>query len=396
MSNVIYSVILSHVVVTSQGHRGLGSCECKARKLVCFSHDHDISPKYHSRGRMKLETLDNLEDNCPNVILVKLLKLKNHQVQRFLSHNLTEVIFLEISYSKTFKLSEGMFNNTQNLKELTLTENKIHSLLENIFTDDVQQLKMLNLNGNKLKTLNRNIFGHLGNLKELHLRENKIVQIENLTFVHLRQLSLLNLANNRIRHVTTMTFRGLTQLQTLILSRNQIISFQPHILKDFISLRSLYLTGNPLKIFPKSTNQLKVIPNNHREGEMHKVSDYTEWPILVLGFSILQSFFMVSSVFIIRLVRKNQKERQDTNLRLYILHANDDSPEFVSKCISQLSQEIRGDPLILTRDDAMPGRSVIQEAIRMVTESDVLIIIISRHQDSLMDLVISRSGQNQM
>ena len=280
-----------------------------------------------------------------------------------------------------------MFNNTQKLKELTLLENKIHSLSENIFTG-VQQLKMLNLNGNKLRTLNRSDFSDLDLLQELHLRENNIVTIENLTFVHLRHLSLLNLANNRLRHVTAMTFRGLTQLKTLILSRNQIIYFQPKLLEDFISLRRLYLTGNPVKILPRSSTQLKVIQNNQRKSKVHQGSYYKEWPI-AFGFSSL-TLFVLSSVLIVKLVRNNLGKRTTNHLRLYLLHAQEDSTEFVSDIISQISREIQGE--ILTREDATPGKSVTQEAIRMVKESDVLVILISKHQDSLMDLVISRSG----
>ena len=387
MITVICSVILSYLVVTSQGHRGLGSCECKAHKLVCYSHGHDISQKYHSRRRnVKLENLDNVEDNCPSGVLVKLLKLKNHQIQRFLSLNLTEVIFLEISYSKTFKLSKDMFNNTKKMKELTLLENKIHSLSENIFTG-VQQLKMLNLNGNKLRALNRSDFSHLDPLQELHLRDNKIASIENLTFVHLRHLILLNLANNRLRHVTAMTFRGLTQLKTLILSRNQIIYFQPKLLEDLISLRRLYLTGNPVKIFPRSSNQLKVIRQYQRKSKVHQRSYYIQWPI-ALGFLILP-LLVISSVFIIKWVRNNLG-KGTKKLRLYLLHAQEESAEFVSDLIAQISREIQGD--ILTRENTTPGKSVIREAIRMVTESDVLVILISKHQDSFVDLVISRSG----
>ena len=388
MISVICSLILSYLVITGQGHRGLASCECKAHKLVCFSHGHDISQKYHSRRRnVKLENLDNVEDNCPGAVLVKLLQLKNHQIQRFLSLNLPEVIFLEISYSKTFKLTNNMFNNTQKVKELTLLENKIHSLPENIFTG-VQQLKMLNLNGNKLRTLNRSDFSDLDLLQELHLRENNIVTIENLTFVHLRHLSLLNLANNRLRHVTAMTFRGLTQLKTLILSRNQIIYFQPKLLEDFISLRRLYLTGNPVKIFPRSNTQLKVIRNNQRKSMVRQGPYYSEWPI-ALGFWILP-LFVISFVFIVKLVRNNLRGGTKNPLRFYLLHAPEDSAEFVSDFISLISREIQGE--ILTREDAIPGKNVTQEAIRMVKESDVLVILISKHQDSLMDLVISRSG----
>ena len=396
MSIVIYWVILGCFVVTSQGHGGLGGCQCKARKLVCFSHDRDILPKYHSR---RIETLDNVLDTCPNVILVKLLKLRNQDIQRFLSQNLTEVIFLEISYSKTFKLTGGMFNKTQKLKELTLTENKIHSLSENIF-QDVKQLKMLNLNGNKLKALNKSDFCSLDLLQELHLRENKIARIENLTFVNMRHLNLLNLANNRLRHVTALTFRGLTQLQTLILSRNQIIDFHPKLLEDFISLRILYLTGNPLKIFPRSSNQLKVIQNTQRKGEIHKYSSYSGWPIGFWTSSIFLSsiffLFFITSIFLFLIWFLNHLlttllENKENSLRLYLLHAQEDSTSLVSEFIAQISQELEAE--VFTREDAEPGQSVTQEAIRMVTESDVLVILISKHQDSLMDLVISRSGQ---
>ena len=120
---------------------------------------------------------------------------------------------------------------------------------------------------------------------------------------------------------------------------------------------------------------------------MRTVSYYTEWPI-ALGFWILPSFIMVSSVFVIKWVRNYLGKSTENRLGLYLLHAHEDSTGLVSEFIAQMSQEIRGE--VLTREDAVPGRSVTQEAIRMVTESEVLVILISKHQDSLMDLVISR------
>ena len=212
----------------------------------------------------------------------------------------------------------------------------------------------------------------------------------------MRHLNLLNLANNRLRHVTALTFRGLTQLQTLILSRNQIIDFHPKLLEDFISLRRLYLTGNPLRIFPRSSNQLKVIQNTRRKGKMLKVSSYGEWAIN--SFWILPSvsaffWFLLfwSFVFFLRLLRNSLEKSTENSLRLYLLHAQEDSTSIVSEFITRMSKDLQAE--VLTREDAEPGHSVTQEAIRMVTKSDVLVIFISKHQDSLMDLVISRSGQ---
>ena len=174
------------IVTTSEGQGG--RCECRTDQLSCFS-DRDISPKYQTRsGRLaSLENVDEIEEICPRVVVVKLLHLNNQQVQRFISLSLAKVYFLEVSYSKILNVTENMFFKAPKLKELTLVENKIYSLPENTFMN-IPKLKLLNLNGNKLKALNRTNFNHLDHLRELHLRENKIANIEDLTFEHLHHL----------------------------------------------------------------------------------------------------------------------------------------------------------------------------------------------------------------
>ena len=42
-----------------------------------------------------------------------------------------------------------------------------------------------------------------------------------------------------------------------------------------------------------------------------------------------------------------------------------------------------------SREDAKPGSSVIEEAVRMVRECEVLVILISQHHDAVMEMVIS-------
>ena len=114
-------------------------------------------------------------------------------------------------------------------------------------------------------------------------------------------LRLLNLANNRLRRVSAVTFRGLTQLRTLILSHNQIVYWHQNILPgDLVMLSRLYLTGNLLKLFPRSTDQLKVI-HKKRKGEMHWVSNNSE--LLAIGGGAI-TVMIISLLIIIKLSRK--------------------------------------------------------------------------------------------
>ena len=110
---------------------------------------------------------------------------------------------------------------------------------------------------------------------------------------------------------------------------------------------------------------------------------------MVSGF--FWSLLFWSFLFFLRFLLNLPEKSTENSLRLYLLHAQEDSSSLVSEFITQMSQELQAE--VFTREDAEPGQSVTQEAIRMVTESDVLVILISKHQDSLMDLVISRSGQ---
>ncbi|XP_008191917.1 insulin-like growth factor-binding protein complex acid labile subunit [Tribolium castaneum] len=164
-----------------------------------------------------------------------------------LSHNKLETIETDV-------FSEEFFYNST--KEIVIRYNEIGAIQSDSFPSS---LEILNLDHNNLKVLNADVFDNLDNLQELTLSHN---QLSSLGFVkNLEKLKLLDVSHNKIVALTSQHFNNLTQLQVLDLSHNQLA--YPQIFQKF----NIPERHPPLQIslaFNKLTH-LVIEENNFRQ-----------------------------------------------------------------------------------------------------------------------------------
>eukprot|EP00122_Pirum_gemmata_P021461 Pgem_evm1s19993 len=124
------------------------------------------------------------------------------------------------------------------------------------FSPDVFQnfsnLEYMDFTGGELQSLNKNVFNTLGRLKQLTLSNNKIDSLvdENLNsfFTHLNNLEYLGLDSNSISAVDLgRPFEGLGKLQNMDFNENNVDAFFFSALNELQTLTSLDISYNNIK-----------------------------------------------------------------------------------------------------------------------------------------------------
>ncbi|XP_044254154.1 insulin-like growth factor-binding protein complex acid labile subunit [Tribolium madens] len=134
-----------------------------------------------------------------------------------LSHNKLELIEKDV-------FSEEFFYNST--IEMVIRYNKIEAIQSDSFPSS---LEILNLDYNNIKVLNADVFDNLDNLQELTLSHN---QLTSLGFIkNLEELKYIDVSHNKIVVFTSQHFNNLSQLQVLDLSHNQLA--YPQIFQKF-------------------------------------------------------------------------------------------------------------------------------------------------------------------
>ena len=177
-------------------------------------------------------------------------------------------------------LEEGAFNGLSNLTELSLRNNDLKVLPQNIF-EPLLSLTTLDLSSNRIASLVFDIFRNNGRLVELNLRNNPLVTLpnqifQNLTslelldmtdcklaslnpkwFENLRSLKELKLDKNRLTLNDSSVFRGLGALTTLSIKSNQLIDVPPAIFAPVANLQIIDLSLNLLDFINSTTGEPK-------------------------------------------------------------------------------------------------------------------------------------------
>ena len=175
--------------------------------------------------------------------------------------------FLDLS---NMNLTEIPGDLPKNLIELSLKNNKIKKIEENVF-NGLSSLKRLYLNGNKIEKIEENSFNGLYSLQILYLNSNEIEKIEDNTFNGLYSLKTLILNHNKIEEIKENIFNGLSSLKKLYLSYNKIEKIEKNSFNGLYSLNQLYLSSNEIEkiednIF-NGLSSLKILYLNHNKIE---------------------------------------------------------------------------------------------------------------------------------
>lgn len=171
-----------------------------------------------------------------------------------LSHNkipslITKITFDNVSVLQNLrmrncgidKISENFLMGAKNISSLDLGQNVIHNLPLN-FLSDSPNLKILFLDGNQIVEINSRMLQNR-KLKSLFLHNNQISLVDPNLFENLTDLETLDLSNNAIRSVNLDTFRDLHNLTSLNLSHNLLTDVR-NMLLPLRKLQYLNLSNN--------------------------------------------------------------------------------------------------------------------------------------------------------
>lgn len=141
-----------------------------------------------AKNKIKNIALFSNEENFPNL---KWLDISNNKYTEFVAIKLPKLEYLDISYNRLEKVSEG-WNGHPSIKIFKSVDNKFKNLAP---FKEMPKLEELYLASNVITTLTG--YENLPSLKKLHLRLNKIEKIDE-ELPPLENLKYLNLRKNKI------------------------------------------------------------------------------------------------------------------------------------------------------------------------------------------------------
>ena len=159
---------------------------------------------------------------------------------------------IDVSTNKMTSISteHTLFEGLYQLQELDLSNNNCHNMSEGLFKDQTD-LKNLNLAGNRLgqyfSAIQRNshLFSSLQNLKKLELQRNDISYIPDELFYGLGSSAIINLSSNSLTVVKPFLYKNTNVLECLDMSRNHLSHLSPEDLLGIPSKTSLNISFNP-------------------------------------------------------------------------------------------------------------------------------------------------------
>ena len=143
-------------------------------------------------------------------------------------------------------LKPGDFAGLSSLKELTITDNPLTVLPDEMFAG-LRSLETLWLFNNRLSSLPRAAFFELSELTELRLTNNRLSSLEEGMFIGLSTLQSLHLNGNRLTSLPDHVFAGMPVLEEMQLSRNQLRSVTRETFSGLPLLARLWLYENRLE-----------------------------------------------------------------------------------------------------------------------------------------------------
>jgi hypothetical protein len=147
------------------------------------------------------------------------------------------------------RIDESSFANCRNLKDLSLTSNRIANIHGSAFSENVQ-LSLLDLSANQLVSLQEELFASQINLIHLYLDSNNIQELPGLIFSSLTQLNVLRLDLNEIRSFSDLIFSKLSSLSILSFSLNQITTLNPNLIQNLANLETFSISFNRISSIP--------------------------------------------------------------------------------------------------------------------------------------------------
>ncbi|XP_059057262.1 toll-like receptor 6 [Achroia grisella] len=152
---------------------------------------------------------------------------------------------LDMSHNEISSLPDNGLSSLRALQKLLLQNNRILTIANRAFVG-LNNLQILNLSTNALTTLPPEMFQSSRDIKQIHLNKNWLSVLAPTLFEGLDQLHTLDLSVNQLTSewINADTFSGLVRLIVLNLSHNSITKIDALLFHDLNSLQYLNLEYN--------------------------------------------------------------------------------------------------------------------------------------------------------
>eukprot|EP00057_Strongylocentrotus_purpuratus_P021784 XP_011676258.1 PREDICTED: leucine-rich repeat-containing protein 15-like [Strongylocentrotus purpuratus] len=187
----------------------------------------------------------------------------------FLSLKEARIDLISFAKNNLTSLENGLFQNLDGVREMSLTDNQISKLSFHLFlgmssletlhmasnlisaieplaplpnqTNVIPNLTYLDLQSNRIPSIPPRAFWGLGNLIQLDIHQSRIDTLQNDSFKGLESLEILDLTGNHLSYVTKDMLLFSSRLQSVVLSSNWFTELSPKQFGDIASLTSLNL-----------------------------------------------------------------------------------------------------------------------------------------------------------
>nr|XP_015813250.2 carboxypeptidase N subunit 2 [Nothobranchius furzeri] len=216
-------------------------------------------PAYLFLNLNKLRVLDLSQNRLEDVAnetfsglrRLEVLKLNNNLISHLTPDtfsNVSQLRELHLEHNKLARLSDSSFSLLTNLSVLNLRGNLLTTFSRNVFGREPTHLKELNLRGNQLTQLSS--LSALTSLTDLTLSENKLSSLAEDVFINLTALENLELSENQLVTLPERIFKHLFNIKEISLHRNNLTRLEPQLFEDQAFIQRLYLSENRLETLP--------------------------------------------------------------------------------------------------------------------------------------------------
>ncbi|XP_064489436.1 relaxin receptor 1-like isoform X2 [Ornithodoros turicata] len=193
-----------------------------------------------------------------------------------------ELESLQLSSSNILNMSEDVFSNLRNLREVYLSGNELRFLKANVFKSS-KLLEKLVLSHNPIAGTSPESFSGLDNLDELDLRSCSLVFLHAEVFKPLKKLTRLWIDGNNINSLQPYGMQYLKNLHVLSLSYNRLYHVGSSAFCGLHSLQMLVLGYNRIRVLDSPFTALKNLRTLDLEGnQLTAFNNDTFWPLIRL------------------------------------------------------------------------------------------------------------------
>ncbi|XP_054889387.1 carboxypeptidase N subunit 2-like [Poeciliopsis prolifica] len=178
---------------------------------------------------------------------LEILKMGNNLIGNLTSdtfHNISQLTELHLEWNGIAQLDDAVFSVLTNLSVLNLRGNRLTAFTNKVFGGEPTNLKELNLKGNRLTELS---LDSLSSLTVLTLSDNQLSSLTENLFRNLTSLESLDMSGNQLTSLPEGIFKDLLSIEVINLHNNNLTELDSKLFQDQILLKRLYLSHNQLE-----------------------------------------------------------------------------------------------------------------------------------------------------